>query len=89
MPETSMISASGGHSPAALVVTASIRPSRITIVAPGCGPVPVPSISLPPLSTFISARSFYILSTIPNREPIHNRERNGNLRKLGGGILPA
>jgi hypothetical protein len=27
-----------------------------------------------------------MLSTIPNREPIHNREHNGNLRKLGGGL---
>src|SRR5690242_313553 len=55
MPETSIISASCGHSPAALVVTASILSPRITIVAPACGPAPVPSISVPPSSTFISA----------------------------------
>ncbi len=55
MPETSMISASSGHSPAPCVVTASIRWSRITTVASVTAPAPVPSISLPPFSTIISA----------------------------------
>jgi hypothetical protein len=27
-----------------------------------------------------------MLSTIPNREPIDNREHNGNLEKFGGGV---
>src|SRR5277367_5645910 len=76
IPETSMISASCGHSPAGSVVTASIRWSRITTVAPATGPAPVPSISLPPFSTFISAL-LPQLSTIPNREPIYNLEHNG------------
>jgi hypothetical protein len=27
-----------------------------------------------------------MLSTIPNPEPIHNREHNGNMTKLGSGV---
>ena len=52
-----MISASAGQSPRAWVSTASIRSSRIMIAAFSTGPAPVPSISLPPLSTLIIAPS--------------------------------
>src|SRR5216683_6241249 len=54
-PATSMISASAGKSSTLRVVTASIRSSRMTIVAPSIGLAPVPSISRPPFSTFIAS----------------------------------
>src|SRR6266513_1841859 len=55
MPETSMISASAGQSLWVRVITASMRLSRNTIVAPWTGAAPVPSISLPPLRIFIAS----------------------------------
>src|SRR6266566_6830698 len=54
-PDTSMISASAGQSLWLRVVTAAIRSSRSTIVAPSTGAAPVPSSSLPPLRIFIAS----------------------------------
>jgi len=58
----------------ARVAIASIRRSRTTTVAPATGPAPVPSISVPPFSTFMSA----LLSIF--RRPLSNvtPERRGD-----------
>src|SRR5579864_589292 len=69
MPATSMISASAGHSLWFRVVIASMWSPRITIVAPGTGAEPVPSISRAFFRTLIAILPKPWLGTVGLAEP--------------------